>query len=1089
MKNYAIKTIGKKLTSTAIVTVLGSVFISGYSVDALAACSVSSGSLSSPNAGATVDCSNTFVGSTVSVVDGNDNVSINFATVSQEGNININSDNNSLTISDSTLNDTIPGSRINLTGANSNIIAITGSDLTHGSSAANVISFSGTSDSNSLTLNSDSTVTASIFGSKAIALSESDSNNIIFNNSSKLFATAQSTSGLNIATTSNLNSVIFNGTSGIEATGTSGSSGLINSISTDNDIFLNDSATITTTGSNNSDAVQFSTQASNNSLTLNDNSSLAASGNNSAGFRIIDRSNNNSLIMNNNASISSSANGGNAIVISYLSSFYTGTNSDENTITLNDNSEVSTSNDNADAILLQGADLNTITLNDTSTISTIGNNSSAISLISADNNNININTGASITTTGTSSHGIKLSSNDGNTISLNGGVINSALADGINDGDSYSNRTLTISLSNGAEISGDHAIYSGDKIIGEFSLFSVPSSNTVDITIDGRSSAVSLTGTGGTAIQLGNTDDTLTILGSTNIDGNVEAGDASSGDSLTLTGANVTLVNGDISGFETLTANGISTITGGDINGTGTSDIFNLNSATVTVGSGNKVSGFENINVTGTSIFNGNLDSSGKVITLGNNATFRLNGTFSNSSFTVDNNSVFAGNNTVTGDVNISNGGTIAPGNSIGTINVIGNLTFASGSIFALEVAGPLTDVVNVTGNVDINNGAILNVLPIGSQYSGSSPFLTATGTLNGTWGTVNYNGQATSVLYDTTSATKTATLVLSMVTVNPSLVNALSYTTIQNSQIFTDTVSDEAIDNAFEKGKNFWSKAIYKNSNRETDQTYSGFNSNVGGFAFGYEKQFAENFKAGVSFGNLNNNTNLKLGAGGIDGSSIMAAIYGTYVKPEISNGFDFFSTAALTTGYHDLNNKRTVTNSGIVSSAKSDTNALETSGLLQFGLKKELSEKWSVIPKLAFSYINIDGNGFSETNGGLSNVTINDYNIGMFKNVEGISLVNDKGFTILENTIPNEVLIKPKFDFSLSQEYAATGRSFRGAFSNGSSFTLNADESANRFVNFGLGTDFIFSESTTGNLSYVYSNSDKESRSFARLGVSRKF
>ena len=46
--------------------------------------------------------------------------------------------------------------------------------------------------------------------------------------------------------------------------------------------------------------------------------------------------------------------------------------------------------------------------------------------------------------------------------------------------------------------------------------------------------------------------------------------------------------------------------------------------------------------------------------------------------------------------------GTLAPGNSIGTITVNGNLTFTPGSIYQVEVAGTMADLTNVTGTATL---------------------------------------------------------------------------------------------------------------------------------------------------------------------------------------------------------------------------------------------------------------------------------------------------------------------------------------------------------------------------------------------------
>ncbi|RAI38991.1 hypothetical protein CH338_10845 [Rhodoplanes elegans] len=77
-----------------------------------------------------------------------------------------------------------------------------------------------------------------------------------------------------------------------------------------------------------------------------------------------------------------------------------------------------------------------------------------------------------------------------------------------------------------------------------------------------------------------------------------------------------------------------------------------------------------------------------------------VNGSLTNSTFTVDG-GLLGGTGTI-GTTQINAGGTLAPGNSIGTITVAGNLTFASGGIYAVEVSPTTADRTNVTGTATL---------------------------------------------------------------------------------------------------------------------------------------------------------------------------------------------------------------------------------------------------------------------------------------------------------------------------------------------------------------------------------------------------
>lgn len=85
--------------------------------------------------------------------------------------------------------------------------------------------------------------------------------------------------------------------------------------------------------------------------------------------------------------------------------------------------------------------------------------------------------------------------------------------------------------------------------------------------------------------------------------------------------------------------------------------------------------------------------------------------------------------------VTIASGGTLAPGNSIGTLTVNGDLVFAAGSRYAIEVDpdGTASDRVQVTGNAILNGGSVAHVGANGNYRLRSAyTILSAGGTLSG---------------------------------------------------------------------------------------------------------------------------------------------------------------------------------------------------------------------------------------------------------------------------------------------------------------------------------------------------------------------
>jgi outer membrane autotransporter protein len=134
----------------------------------------------------------------------------------------------------------------------------------------------------------------------------------------------------------------------------------------------------------------------------------------------------------------------------------------------------------------------------------------------------------------------------------------------------------------------------------------------------------------------------------------------------------------------------------------------------------------------GTLVLSGaNTYSGGTAVNAG---TLAVNGSLG-SGVTVNNGGTLGGTGTIT-NVAVMSGGVFAPGNSIGTMTVTGNVTFAAGSVYEVEVdAAGNSDRINATGTATLG-GATVRVLPAAGTYAASTQYtiLNATGGVNGTF-------------------------------------------------------------------------------------------------------------------------------------------------------------------------------------------------------------------------------------------------------------------------------------------------------------------------------------------------------------------
>ncbi|MGC0053728.1 autotransporter domain-containing protein [Brucella pituitosa] len=123
------------------------------------------------------------------------------------------------------------------------------------------------------------------------------------------------------------------------------------------------------------------------------------------------------------------------------------------------------------------------------------------------------------------------------------------------------------------------------------------------------------------------------------------------------------------------------------------------------------------------SFFEGSTEITNGAIIVGSDAT-QANAVLGGS-FNVETDGVLGGHGTVGSGagslVTITSGGTIAPGNSIGTFKVNGNLTFDSGSIYQAEITPALeSNLINASGTVTIHGGTVYAVKTAGLYTPGS---------------------------------------------------------------------------------------------------------------------------------------------------------------------------------------------------------------------------------------------------------------------------------------------------------------------------------------------------------------------------------
>ncbi len=85
---------------------------------------------------------------------------------------------------------------------------------------------------------------------------------------------------------------------------------------------------------------------------------------------------------------------------------------------------------------------------------------------------------------------------------------------------------------------------------------------------------------------------------------------------------------------------------------------------------------------------------------------------------------ILQGSGSVKGDIYVTDGGTIAPGNGIGTLTVTGDLSFKKGGNFNADLSPDKRDLLQVNGAVTIEQGSTLNLLPTPAVYPGEFQYV-----------------------------------------------------------------------------------------------------------------------------------------------------------------------------------------------------------------------------------------------------------------------------------------------------------------------------------------------------------------------------
>jgi len=481
--------------------------------------------------------------------------------------------------------------------------------------------------------------------------------------------------------------------------------------------------------------------------------------------------------------------------------------------------------------------------------------------------------------------------------------------------------------------------------------------------------------TGSTAISSG----TLALSGAGSIAGSNELVDNGTFDiSATTAGASIRNLSGAgvaALGAKTLTLTDASGTFNGSLAGTGS---FVKQGGGLLVLNGNSAAFAGTTNVAGGTLEVGDVDT--PAAALGGNVSVASAGRL-------------GGHGTVSG--NVSNGGTVAPGGSIGTLSIGGNYVQSGTATLAIEVSPVAASQLKVNGSATLNGVLAITYDPgtytaktytlvsAANGVSGTFSSITSVGASNlGTLApSVGYGAEAVELALSEspTAPTAPAAPPLVVAPIDTSIYAAVGTTAVLGAHAQGAALLDR-LDQASRVASTTpfgWVTATGTHTNVGGTSGEPGFQSNRYGFLAGLERKYAA-YTAGVAFGY--DHADIGESETGDSGTTdtLRAAFYGSRSAGPVNLG------ATLGAGLDFLSQKRPL---GPAGTAQGDHMGQEFNVGGQASLPMTFGDV-KVTPRIGMRYAYFHANSFSESGAGGQNLNVGSDSVRSLQPYVGVSV-----------------------------------------------------------------------------------------------------
>jgi outer membrane autotransporter protein len=421
------------------------------------------------------------------------------------------------------------------------------------------------------------------------------------------------------------------------------------------------------------------------------------------------------------------------------------------------------------------------------------------------------------------------------------------------------------------------------------------------------------------------------------------------------------------------------------------------------------------------------------------------------------------GTGTVVGQV--TNNGIVAPGNSVGTLSVTGDVAFAAGSSLAIEVDGTGVDLLDVDGNVTVDPAASLDMtFQAGAVDVQGARVAQATGSIDAAFATVNTNDTLVAV-----SLVGGNSLELDVVGV--ASVNAAVAASAEEGFSFQNAVAGAQLSpRAAGSATPLWVRGV-----SEAGPAEGGVQQAINGVLFGGDvASFSGGaLRLGVAGGYVSSDAQALVGSNSSAAEGLQAGTYGTYDLSMPGGATQL--TFGLHGGYQTQETERAVVVGDTRTVGRGETRGSLMGGYVGASREFALGDHLTLRPGARLGYLHQELEGYRDSAG----LRVGALSADSLRFGPQVELSGDY-------ETAGGITFKPRGQVGWSQQMALDDRSVRLTLPSGAGGKVALDDGNAGSLNVAFGLDMVFEPGTSAYLSFDGTYASAQTRTSAFAGLS---